>query len=212
MTKETFGEYLRRERELRGISLETIAEETKISVSILAAIEAEDWKKLPAQVFVRGFIRNYAQVIGLDPNEVILRYETMANPPKEEEEEDYIVQVSGSGEEEQISLGAKSKKWLWVLALVVILAVAVAFGLKLWQSKKMEAIVPEATSSQIPQDFETGMINQPPPGLVDPPQELLNLPEIGLPLIKELNVPEFKACNPEGVTGVSCQVSDASDQ
>ncbi|MBA2849240.1 helix-turn-helix domain-containing protein [Thermosulfuriphilus ammonigenes] len=209
MAKETFGEYLKRERELRGISLETIAEETKISVSILAAIEAEDWGKLPAQVFVRGFIRNYAQVIGLDPNEVILRYETLANPPKEEEDDEYVVQISG--DEEKVSLGSRSKKWLWLVVILVVIVVAFVLGFRLWQTKKMSPIVPEATSSQIPQrlnDKADLLISPSPPEL--PPEEEFTLPTTVLPLIQNLG-PHNQICAPEGFGGPRCQIPHASN-
>ena len=56
----SFGEELRREREIRGISLKEIADATKISKRFLDAIERNDHKTLPAPVFTRGFVREYA--------------------------------------------------------------------------------------------------------------------------------------------------------
>lgn len=69
------GEYLRCEREQRGISLEHIAEETKISLRHLRAMEEGRLETLPSKVFVKGFIKAYSKCIGLDPVEVIYRYE-----------------------------------------------------------------------------------------------------------------------------------------
>ncbi len=77
---ESFGEYLRRQRELRGLSLEQVAEQTKISLRALRALEAEDWDILPAEVYIRGFVRCYAEAIGLDPNEALYRYEKAFEP------------------------------------------------------------------------------------------------------------------------------------
>jgi cytoskeleton protein RodZ len=68
------GEFLRRERELRHISLDDIAERTKISRRYLEAIEEGQYERLPGETFVRGFIRSYAQSIGLDPEETLLIY------------------------------------------------------------------------------------------------------------------------------------------
>jgi transcriptional regulator with XRE-family HTH domain len=68
------GEFLRRERELRHISLDDIAERTKISRRYLEAIEEGQYERLPGETFVRGFIRSYAQTIGLDPEDTILIY------------------------------------------------------------------------------------------------------------------------------------------
>jgi|YNPBryantNP2012_1023418.scaffolds.fasta_scaffold00494_13 cytoskeletal protein RodZ len=72
---EAFGEYLARERRLRNISLEEISQRTKISMKVLQALEASRWEELPADVYVRGFLRSYARYVGLDENEVLLRYE-----------------------------------------------------------------------------------------------------------------------------------------
>ena len=68
------GEFLRRERELRHISLDDVAERTKISRRYLEAIEEERYDRLPGETFVRGFIRAYAQSVGLDPDDTLLIY------------------------------------------------------------------------------------------------------------------------------------------
>jgi transcriptional regulator with XRE-family HTH domain len=70
----SFGEELRREREIRGISLKEIADATKISKRFLEAIERNDHKTLPAPVFTRGFIREYARYLGLNDEEMVNRY------------------------------------------------------------------------------------------------------------------------------------------
>ena len=72
---ETFGEYLRRERELRQITLQEVAEGTKIAIHMLKAMEADQWEKLPAELFIKGFVKSYAEFIGLVPEEVLLRYQ-----------------------------------------------------------------------------------------------------------------------------------------
>jgi len=70
----SFGEELRREREIRGISLKEIADATKISKRFLEAIERNDHKTLPAPVFTRGFVREYAKYLGLNAEEMVNRY------------------------------------------------------------------------------------------------------------------------------------------
>src|SRR6266568_7051373 len=70
----SFGEELRREREIRGISLKEIADATKISRRFLEAIERNDHRTLPAPVFTRGFIREYARYLGLNCDEIVNRY------------------------------------------------------------------------------------------------------------------------------------------
>lgn len=69
-----FGAWLRRQREARGIALREIAESTKISTRYLEALEQDRFDILPAQVFTRGFLREYASYVGLDPDEVVNHY------------------------------------------------------------------------------------------------------------------------------------------
>jgi cytoskeletal protein RodZ len=70
----SFGEELRREREIRGISLKEIADATKISKRFLEALERNDHHTLPAPVFTRGFVREYSRYVGLNAEEMVNRY------------------------------------------------------------------------------------------------------------------------------------------
>ena len=70
----TFGEELKREREIRGISLKEISDDTKISKRFLEALERNDHKTLPAPVFTRGFVRQYARYLGLNAEDIVNRY------------------------------------------------------------------------------------------------------------------------------------------
>ena len=70
----SFGEELRRERELRRITLREVAESTKVSLRYLEALEGNDFEHLPGGVFNRGFVRAYAQYIGVDPDTMVDSY------------------------------------------------------------------------------------------------------------------------------------------
>src|SRR3954462_15482317 len=70
----TFGPRLRQERERRQISLKSIAENTKISRSLLEALERDDVSRWPTGIFRRSFVRAYAKAIGLDPDEVVREF------------------------------------------------------------------------------------------------------------------------------------------
>jgi cytoskeleton protein RodZ len=72
------GASLRRARESAGLSLEKIAGETRISTRFLAAIENEDFHLLPGGVFNRGFIRSYAERVGLDPEQALADYDKIS--------------------------------------------------------------------------------------------------------------------------------------
>lgn len=123
--KESFGEYLRREREMRGIPLDEIAEETRIGRGALQALENDDFKKLPPLVYVRGFLRTYASYLGLDVNDVLLRYQSylseLEKPKREGEGE---VETGGA---KSVFLAKPIPLALYIAA--VIIAAAVIFYL-----------------------------------------------------------------------------------
>jgi flagellar biosynthesis protein FlhG len=68
------GKTLRQIREKMGIDLKTVSAETKINMKILEWIEEEALDKLPALVYLKGFLRGYAQSLGLDPQKVVEGY------------------------------------------------------------------------------------------------------------------------------------------
>jgi cytoskeletal protein RodZ len=70
----SLGSYLKRERELRQVSIAELAQTTRIPVRILQQLEADEPAELPADVFVRGFLRSYARALGLDEEHVLARY------------------------------------------------------------------------------------------------------------------------------------------
>ena len=93
-----FGDRLRREREMRGVSLEEIAESTKIGTRSLRALEDEDFEKLPGGIFNKGFVRAYSRFLGLDEDQTVAdfdnawkEYDAARRPalvPETEEEND----------------------------------------------------------------------------------------------------------------------------
>ena len=70
----SFGESLRRERELRGVDLREMAEATKISVRFLRALEDDRVDVLPGGIFPRAFVRQYARYLGLDPERLVAEF------------------------------------------------------------------------------------------------------------------------------------------
>lgn len=74
MPSTPFGDHLRRERELRGVTIEEVAAATRISPRFLEAIENEQWDRLPGGAFNRGFIRSVARYLGLDEESMVAEY------------------------------------------------------------------------------------------------------------------------------------------
>ena len=65
---------LRSSRQRKGVSLEQIAEATKISIRFLRAIEAEEFEKLPGGIFATSYLRQYAGAVGADENGLVQYY------------------------------------------------------------------------------------------------------------------------------------------
>jgi cytoskeleton protein RodZ len=75
MNKGSFGELLKRERELREVTLNEVTVATRIPPRFLEAFEREDWEKLPGGIFNRGFVRAIARYLGLDEESLLSEYD-----------------------------------------------------------------------------------------------------------------------------------------
>jgi cytoskeletal protein RodZ len=71
---ETIGQYLRRMREERRMSVEEISRATRMPVVSVERIEADQFDELPGEVFVRGFLKSYARTLNVPVDEVLARY------------------------------------------------------------------------------------------------------------------------------------------
>jgi cytoskeleton protein RodZ len=80
MARGNFGERLKRERELREVTLEEITSATRIGPRFLEALENEEWEKLPGGVFNRGFVRSVARYLGLDEESFLAEYDLAHGP------------------------------------------------------------------------------------------------------------------------------------
>lgn len=118
----SFGTWLRRQREIREISLREIADVTKISIRYLEALERDRFDVLPAQVFARGFLREYARYVGLDPDEVVNSYISALEPIETQEEIDRPPH--------RASRGLPASRLLLIAAVGILLLVAAWFALR----------------------------------------------------------------------------------
>jgi len=71
---ETIGQYLRRHREDRAMSVEEVSRATRIPVPSLELLEHDHFDDLPGEVFVRGFLKAYARAVSIPVNDVLARY------------------------------------------------------------------------------------------------------------------------------------------
>jgi cytoskeletal protein RodZ len=80
MAKGSFGEILKRERELREVTLNEVTVATRIPTRFLEAFEQEQWNKLPGGFFDRGFIRSIARYLGLGEEQLLAEYDAARGP------------------------------------------------------------------------------------------------------------------------------------
>ncbi len=119
-----FGEKLRRERELRKISLDQIATATKISTRMLKALEEEKFELLPGGIFNKGFIRAYAKFLGMDEDQAIADYVAASGP---EEPINNIPQIADIPEKPARQLDEEGTV-SWNTIVILVLLVAVGYG------------------------------------------------------------------------------------
>ncbi|HEX4997735.1 MAG TPA: RodZ domain-containing protein [Terriglobia bacterium] len=91
-----FGAGFRKAREAKGISIDGVAAETRIGARFLQAIESEDFAALPGGIFNRGFIRAYAERLGLDPDQAVEDYQRLVRDRETKEPEPASYRPPGS--------------------------------------------------------------------------------------------------------------------
>lgn len=89
---DELGHILREARETKGLTLQEVQGQTRISTRYLEALENGDYDRLPTPVHVRGFLRNYARFLGLDPDPLLDRYEYAVDKRPRRKEEQFANQ------------------------------------------------------------------------------------------------------------------------
>jgi len=151
-----FGASFKKARESRGITLDQIAKETRISTRFLAAIEDEEFELLPGGIFNRGFVRTFAERVGLDPNQAVADYERLVSV------RDETVDPTAS----ENARPSKNERRLYPIALGV-LAIAIAIFYVVTRDSGPPVESPIAAPAAAPAQQEPA---PPPPVPVTPPE------------------------------------------
>ena len=77
------GEILRELRDKKNLSIQDVASQLRLDPQIIEALEKDDYGSFPADTYIRGYLRNYAKLIGIDGDEIISVYESEAPEPPE---------------------------------------------------------------------------------------------------------------------------------
>jgi cytoskeletal protein RodZ len=125
-----FGEELRRERESRGVALETISEKTKVITRYLTALEEDRFEALPGGILSKGIVRGYARTVGLDEAVWVERF-VAASQEHTNPEGDFSQFAQNVGKTRPKPVGREGRK-LWRAGLWVIILALAGGGWAAW--------------------------------------------------------------------------------
>jgi cytoskeleton protein RodZ len=190
MTTSTFGEHLKREREMRGVSLDEISVATRIGTRFLEALENEQWDRLPGGVFNRGFVRAISRFLGLDEEGLLAEYALAVNDRVE------APAWTGAG----FPPRARTNWITWLLAAVLLILV-VGGAWAAWRrhvAKRAHVQAPAAQVAQTPAAPQGAAI--PPPARSEanapasaPPADANATPNPAEPALLELKLEAGKS-------------------
>ena len=135
----SFGRYLQAIRVEKRISLDQVAEETRITVRNLEAIDREDPQGLPPEAFLKGFLRAYAKAVGADSDEAVRRYDAHRMMTRETED---------AGRQPERARSGMRRKLVATLALLLILIAGSIFAWQ-WLSPPRIETAPVAADSGV---------------------------------------------------------------
>jgi cytoskeleton protein RodZ len=164
----SLGEQLRRARLERGVNLREVAEQTRITMRHLEAIEADDYKSLPGGIFNKSFIKSYARHVGFPEARALELYEITARERGFHNEE-----PATSPQRSHIYMGETSRSPFLTFALsaliIVVLISVVYLGLHFWNNRKTQTAggaltpTPAASSGTAAQQAPAATPTPPPP-------------------------------------------------
>jgi cytoskeleton protein RodZ len=138
-----FGDRMRREREMRGITLDEITESTKISRRHLEALETEHFDQLPGGVFNKGFVRAYARFLGIDEDRAVAEYSAASNEQPEPENK-FPLEIH---EQPNRALNPRRSNLPLIFAIAALVGVLVGYGF--WIKSKPHNSVPVENTRQV---------------------------------------------------------------
>ena len=181
----SIGETLRRERQKRNLELDQISRDLKISSRFLHAIEDDHFDQLPAGVFAKSFVRQYATLLGLDADEMVAEVQRTLTPepipgtPLDEPPKESLGSVPemhiGRGEEwDRVGDRRNWSSSLPAFAMVVVVMLVCSGLYAFWQRERhpsAQAPVETAKQAAPPQQQQAAQPAAQPPAPVEQPAE-----------------------------------------
>jgi len=149
----TLGRYLQDARNARGIDLREAAQQTRISIQYLKALEDEDFSKLPGEVFVRGFLKNYGKFLNLNEAEVMKRYGELQQKPIPAAVNTVQPEPPAAPAEQAKSSKLPIEPFIWAAGIIVVLIVFLFTALPRHSKETHQT---EAVSPAVPDELASG--------------------------------------------------------
>jgi cytoskeletal protein RodZ len=108
-----FSGWLARERELRGLSRDEVERATRLAPGVIQALEAGDPSRLPPRAYMVGYLRAYGAAVGLDPDEVVLRFEEAAGAEEQPTRAGWRVSPRALAWAVAVVVALGGVMWLW---------------------------------------------------------------------------------------------------
>lgn len=144
------GALLKQAREEKSYSLKDVEKATKIRMKYLKALEAEEFDVLPGHVYTIGFIKNYADFLGLDKDELVLKYKQIS---KHEEDKKTILESKKALQNSKKNKKKinKTRYTLYIVSAIILcllLILAVAYIIVFWESNQNQKLVDDVKEQQ----------------------------------------------------------------
>jgi cytoskeleton protein RodZ len=149
------GARLRAAREAAGLSLDQVAQQLKLSPRQVKALEDENFGELPGRTFSRGFVRNYARLLNLDPEDLLLHLPDVAHAPALGSPQ--LHSTGAMIAELPNAMAAKSNAARWLIPLVLIACIVAAAGYE-WYRGGLGALgeAPRAPTATATKESKSG--------------------------------------------------------
>jgi len=115
-----FGRWLLQERELRALAREEVARHTRLAPAVVEALESGDAGRMPPRAYLLGYLRAYAGAVGLDPDDLVLRWQ----------------EADGQAGESEPAARSRTGRRTQALLLLGALVLAALLGVALWPRQK----------------------------------------------------------------------------
>lgn len=179
-SNERLGDYLKRVRETKGISLDELSLKTHISLEHLAEIEAGEWNKFPVEAYVRGYLNSIAVTLGLDMPKILEYYSKEVGSSYSQE---FLAPSAVSSVTESFAggkLGSNKSSLKTVLIVVLVLALAFFAGVKFLNKTSMDSKIQNPTPAPVQttaavEDDTTSFDATVPDGAENVPPESVNV-------------------------------------